>query len=435
MSSPFPDRLHRWAPALASAVAFVLYSSLAIVMWRSYYSPSWDLGIFTQMLSQYAAGNAPIVDIKGPGFNLLGDHFHPILIVLTPLFWIAPSGLTLMLAQAALFAASVWPVVSLAFERLTTRGAWLLTLSYVLSWGLLNAVHSQFHEIAFAVPFLAFGLVWWIRGKRIPAIIAIALLVFVKEDLGMTVAAFGVVIWLRDRSETKLALSLIVWGVGWMAYAVLLFLPLFNPEGGYDYTDNVALTQTLTQGLTIKIGTVGFLALAAGAIGLRSPFMLLMLPTLAWRFTGDVEGYWDTSFHYSAVLMPIAAVSLIDGAGRARRSLAPLVAAVASIALLSQTRIDLLWDSQGYAVDAASSIEAAQEYDSVATDIRMLAYLAPHTQTYWYGSIDDAVPDAVLLRPDDVDSPIEPWAEERFGGDWATVHSEGGYEIAVPAQG
>ena len=434
MSSPFPDRLHRWAPALASAVAFVLYSSLAIVMWRSYYSPSWDLGIFTQMLSQYAAGNAPIVDIKGPGFNLLGDHFHPILIVLTPLFWIAPSGLTLMLAQAALFAASVWPVVSLAFERLTTRGAWLLTLSYVLSWGLLNAVHSQFHEIAFAVPFLAFGLVWWIRGKRIPAIIAIALLVFVKEDLGMTVAAFGVVIWLRDRSETKLALSLIVWGVGWMAYAVLLFLPLFNPEGGYDYTDNVALTQTLTQGLTIKIGTVGFLALAAGAIGLRSPFMLLMLPTLAWRFTGDVEGYWDTSFHYSAVLMPIAAVSLIDGAGRARRSLAPLVAAVASIALLSQTRIDLLWDSQGYAVDAASSIEAAQEYDSVATDIRMLAYLAPHTQTYWYGSIDDAVPDAVLLRPDDVDSPIEPWAEERFGGDWVTVHAEGGYEIAVPAQ-
>ena len=428
------DRLHRWAPALASAVAFLLYSSLAIVMWRSYYSPSWDLGIFTQMLSQYAAGNAPIVDIKGPGFNLLGDHFHPILIVLTPLFWIAPSGLTLMLAQAVLFAASVWPVVSLAFERLTTRGAWLLALSYVLSWGLLNAVHSQFHEIAFAVPFLAFGLVWWIRGKRIPAIIAIALLVFVKEDLGMTVAAFGVVIWLRDRSETKLALSLIVWGVGWLAYAVLLFLPLFNPGGGYDYTDNVALTQTLTQGLTVKIGTVGFLALAAGAIGLRSPFMLLMLPTLAWRFTGDVEGYWDTSFHYSAVLMPIAAVSLIDGAGRAHRSLAPLVAAIASIALLSQTRIDLLWDSEGYAVDAASSIEEAAQYDSVATDIRMLAYLAPRAQTYWYGSIDDAVPEAVLLRPDDVDSAIEPWAEERFGGDWTTVHSEGGYEIAVPAQ-
>ena len=424
----------RWAPAVASAAALLIHGSLAVVMWRNFIAPSWDLGIFTQMLSQYAAGNAPIVDIKGPGFNLLGDHFHPILIVLTPLFWLFPSGLTLLLTQTVLFAASVWPVVSLAAERLTPRGTVLLAVSYVLSWGLLNASYSQFHEIAFAVPLLAFGLVWWIRGRRMPAIVAIALLVFVKEDLGLTVAAFGAVIWLRDRSETRLALAVIVWGAGWMAYAVLLFLPLFNPEGGYDYTDNVDLAQALTEGLTTKIGTAGFLALAAGAIGLRSPFMLLMLPTLAWRFTGDVEGYWDTSFHYSAVLMPIAVVSLIDGAGRAHRTLAPLVAAVAAVALLSQTRVDLLWTADRYAVDASASIEEAAGYDSVATDIRLLAYLAPQTQTYWYGSIEDAVPEAVLLRPDDVDSDIEPWAEERFGGDWVLVHSEGGYELVVPAQ-
>ncbi|HLS33144.1 MAG TPA: hypothetical protein VK039_06120, partial [Brevibacterium sp.] len=73
------------------------------------------------------------------------------------------------------------------------------------------------------------------------------------------------------------------------------------------------------------------------------------------------------------------------------------------------------------------------QYDSVATDIRLLAYLAPHSRTYWYGSMEDAVPEAVVLRPDDVDSAIEPWAEERFGGDWETVHTSGGYEVVAPA--
>lgn len=426
-----PAGLTRYAPAFASLVALVLYATLAIIMWRIFYSPSWDLGIFTQLLTRYAAFEVPIVEIKGPGFNLWGDHFHPILILLTPLFALFPSGLTLMLAQAVLFAASVWPVVSLALERLTRKGAWLLAISYVLSWGLVNAVIAQFHEIAFAVPLLAFGLVGWIRGKRLGPAVAIALLVFVKEDLGLTVAMFGAAIWLRDRSDLRYALYLAGWGVAWTAYAVLIFIPAFNVEGGYDYTDNVTLMETLTAGLTTKIGTLGFLALAAGVIGLRSPFMLLMLPTLGWRFLGNVEGYWDTSFHYSAVLIPIAAVSLIDGAGRPHRTLAPAVAAVSALALLSQTSIHLLWEADRYRVDGAGAVAAAREYGSVVTDVRLLAYLAPHTGTYWYGSSEEFVPEAVALRPDDLEQPVEQWAEARYGGDWHLTYEGGGYQVVT----
>ncbi|MFB9776927.1 DUF2079 domain-containing protein [Brevibacterium otitidis] len=125
------ELLNRWMPAIGALTAFILYTTLSVLMWRAQYAPSWDLGIFTQLLDQYAHGRAPIVDIKGPGYHLWGDHFHPILILLTPLYWIAPSGLTLMIAQAALFAASVWPISSLARERLRMRGGWLVTAGYV----------------------------------------------------------------------------------------------------------------------------------------------------------------------------------------------------------------------------------------------------------------------------------------------------------------
>lgn len=421
--------LTQWMPATGTAVAFVLYTVLSILMWRANYAPSWDLGIFTQLLDQYARGQTPIVDIKGPGFHLWGDHFHPILILLTPLYWLAPSGLTLMIAQAALFASSVWPIASLARERLGTRGGWLVTGAYVFSWGLVNAVIAQFHEIAFAVPLLAFGLVWWMRGARLPALISIALLVFVKEDLGITVAVFGLIIWLRNRAETRAAIFLVAWGVAWTVFAVAIFIPAFNVTGGYDYSGQLTLAETLTAGLTMKLGTAGFLVLAAGGIGVRSPFILLMLPTLAWRFLGSVEGYWETDFHYSAVLMPIAAVCLIDAAARRHRVFAPFIAAIAAAAMLSQTQVELLWRWQAFDLNADQAIAEACQYDSVAADVRLLAHLVPCTQTFWIGSVGDVVPEAVLRRPDDVGQPVETWAEERFGGDWTVVYSGEGFEL------
>ena len=427
--------LTRFAPLIASLVSLVLTATLSIIMWRIYYSPSWDLGIFTQLLNQYAHLTTPIVDIKGPGYNLWGDHFHPILFLLTPVFALFPSGLTLMLCQSVLFAASVWPIASLAFEKLTVKGAWLLTLSYVLSWGLLNAVTSQFHEIAFAVPLLAYGLVWWVRGDRLKGAIAIGLLVFVKEDMGISVAMFGGIVWLRNRNDWRWTLAFVGWGLLWFVYAVYLFIPLFNNAGQYDYVSNVDLATTIFSKITTKIGTAGFLVLAAGVIGLRSPLILLMVPTLAWRFAGSVEGYWGTSFHYSAVLMPIAAVALIDASKRRHKNFAPLVAAVAALALLSQTSINLLWEADRYKINGDGAVAAASKYSSVATDVRLMAYLVPKTHTYWYGKMGNVVPDAFALRPDDVGEQIEPWAEKRYGGDWKLVYSGNGYEVVERVKG
>ncbi|WP_259365254.1 DUF2079 domain-containing protein [Flaviflexus equikiangi] len=147
-------------PAGFTAGAFVLYTALSWIMWDNYISPSWDLGIFTQLADAYARLDTPIVNIKGEGYNLLGDHFHPILVLLAPFFRLFPTGFTLLVIQAGMFALSAWPIVSLAEERLGRRSALLVGASYVLSWGLINAVWAQFHEIAFAVPLLAFGLVW-----------------------------------------------------------------------------------------------------------------------------------------------------------------------------------------------------------------------------------------------------------------------------------
>jgi len=46
----------------------------------------YDLGIFDQAVRRYAHFQAPIVTLKGDDFNILGDHFHPIIALWAPLY-------------------------------------------------------------------------------------------------------------------------------------------------------------------------------------------------------------------------------------------------------------------------------------------------------------------------------------------------------------
>ena len=51
----------------------------------------------------------------------------------------------------------------------------------------------------------------------------------------------------------------------------------------------------------------------------RSPLLIVVLPTLAWRFVSTNQSFWGQSFHYDLVLMPIVFAALVDGVVRARR--------------------------------------------------------------------------------------------------------------------
>ena len=149
-----------------------------------------------------------MVAIRGPGFNLLGDHFQPIVALVAPFFRLFPTPVTLLVAQALLTAVSVVPVCRAAQVLLGTGVSRVIGVAYGFSWGLQEMIIFDFHEIAFAVPLLACSLSALVR-RRPRAAAAWALpLVFVKEDQGLTVAAIGLVMialaagaWVRRRRE------------------------------------------------------------------------------------------------------------------------------------------------------------------------------------------------------------------------------------------
>src|SRR5215831_18673837 len=336
-----------WLIALA---AFAAYTTLSVARYLRLNPGSWDLGIYTQYVRQLADLHAPVVAIRGPGFNLLGDHFQPIVALVAPFFRLFPTPVTLLVAQALLTAVSVVPVCRAARVRLGTGASRVIGAAYGFSWGLQQMIIFDFHEIAFAVPLLACSLsALVLRRPRAAAAWALPL-VFVKEDQGLTVAAIGLVMivlaagagvrrW-RERSArdgdeagagawAAAGAVLVVWGLGWSALAIAVIIPHFNPAHHYMYWSDGGvispggahlsaggLLAQLTHAGPVKLGTTFLVLLPVVFLALRSPLAAVAGPGLALRFLSTGSNFWGTHWHYSATLMPIVFVAAIDGLAR-----------------------------------------------------------------------------------------------------------------------
>ncbi|MFI1204788.1 DUF2079 domain-containing protein [Streptomyces sp. NPDC020883] len=409
-------RAPRLDPYWTAGLFFVAYAVLSYWRYRTMSTISWDLGIFEQAIRGYAHLGAPTVDLKGPGTNILGDHFSPVLVLLAPLYRLFPSPLTLLVAQAALFALSAIPVTRAAARHLGRRRGLALGLAYGLSWGIQRAVDFDFHEIAFAVPLIAFALEAALRGRWNTAVCWAAPLVLVKEDLGVTAAAIGALSLLRTRRPGPLPLALVALGVTATAVTLGLVIPAFNGSGSYDYWSKLGGHGAAAPAIPVDVALrtlLWTLLPTTGLLALRSPLLLVAVPTLGWRFLSHEPHYWGTDWHYSAVLMPVVFLALVDALPRALASARPwmrsyahhLPAAVLAAALALTTTLPLARLTEAATYRTPPEIPAAERLldripdgATVESDIRPLSRLTGRTRVYWTGDTGGLAPGYIAAQ-------------------------------------
>ena len=138
--------------------ALTFYLAHSLLEQHRYLSTGYDLGIFDQAVRAYSHLQQPLVPLKGSGVNIFGDHFHPIIAVLAPLYWLWNSPSTLLVAQAVLTAASI-PVVYRFTRRRAGEGfSLVVAAAYGVGWPVQALVDFDFHEIAFGTPILALAI-------------------------------------------------------------------------------------------------------------------------------------------------------------------------------------------------------------------------------------------------------------------------------------
>ena len=441
-----------WRDPVAWTIAslvFCAYYAISLFRLLQLAPASWDLGIYTEYVKQLSLLRAPIVDVRGPGFNLLGDHFQIGLAVLAPFFRLFPSPATLLFFQALATALSVFPVIAAGSVLLGRPSGRTIGFAYGFCWTLQQMIDFDFHEIALAVPLLAYSLSALVRGRvRATALWALPL-VFIKEDQGFTVAAIGALLvfsgvraladrtdgtdgtdgsagsWpLGRRGSIGWGALLFGWGLTWSVLAITVIIPHFNSLHDYYYwkdggvvggnngfSAGALLVQTAS-GWPVKLQTVVLLLLPTAFAALGSPVALIALPGLALRFISTNAAYWGTQFHYNATLTPILFIAAIEALARwravdpskgdrigglwtsVRGGLArhgPAMMAAVAVALAFQFPLSGLWHGSTYTISpqvAADNAAMAVVPDgaTVQTTLNLLAPLAARTDTFWLGN-------------------------------------------------
>ena len=354
---------------VTSTAVFCAYLAISLFRLLQLNPSSWDLAIYTEYVKQSASLHAPVADVRTAGFNLLGDHFQPVVMLIAPLFRVFPSPVTLVAVQALLAALSVFGVSRAAREKFGIGPSRAIAVAYGFSWGLQQMANFDFHEIAFAVPLLAFSLSALVCG-RIKAAVWWALpLVFVKEDQGFTVAAIGLYLAITGvraaarqpvgpdppadpatpdhpanpatrehagitsadpdrRRRIKAGQVLLVWGFAWSFLAIGVIIPHFNPAHQYDYWSDggilapgghptvAGLIGQFFHAWPDKLQTMVLLLLPTAFIALRSPLVLIAGPSLLLRLESTNSSFWGTYWHYNVTVMPIIFIAAIDAMAR-----------------------------------------------------------------------------------------------------------------------
>lgn len=305
----------------------IIFATLAVSRHLCLASWSYDLGVKSQLLFNAAAGRW--LESSFEVQHYFGDHLNPTFFLLTPLFWLAPSPITLIIAQCislALAGVIVGRLAQLWLPNLP-RLAPLSQAVFLFHAATQNLTLYDVHENAFAATLVLAAVLANERKKHYLTALCILLAVGCKENAGLAASAFGT--WLILRNRRTLAGSLlIIAGLAWSFAAMQFVLPHYRGQLPDTMLRYAQLGNTPTD-LLINLATnpipfvrtllhpsriVYVLALLLPTLYLpflRPAFLLPALWVLLPNLLSARPQQCSSLYHYDALILPFITLAML----------------------------------------------------------------------------------------------------------------------------
>lgn len=176
-------------------------SVIGCLRYVTYSTPNYDFGLFCNMFYNMSESGLPMVTCERDALlSHFAVHISPVYYLLLPLYMIAPSPITLQIAQAVVVASGVIPTVLLARHFKLSGGLTVVVAAlYALYPAITKGCGFDLHENCFLVVFLLFLFYFYETRKTIPMYVFAVLVLSVKEDAAIYLLFFAIYLLLSER--------------------------------------------------------------------------------------------------------------------------------------------------------------------------------------------------------------------------------------------
>ncbi|MDP6909016.1 MAG: DUF2079 domain-containing protein, partial [Flavobacteriales bacterium] len=341
------SKIHTW-PIHWLIIAFfgVIFCLISLVNHYCYRTFGLDLGIYTHGIYCYSHLHFHnfTLGLEGVEINHLGNHFSPIIILVSPLYYLFGS-YTLLVVQIASILFGGLGVYRFAKERLSGVLPELITVLFFSMWGIYSALAYDFHANVLAAMFAPWFILYFERGNRKMAVLMFVLVLVCKENMALWMACIAIGLGLKQLftadARRKLVFTGILMSVSLLYFLVVqtMIMPALNPTGISDHLGNYShlgdgpggfIKTILTKPryvfyllfeslqvdeLTFKLKSqLHFMVLVSGGIALvyRPHYMIMLAPIYAQKMLSSNMTHWGVYAQYSIEFAPIIALAFTE---------------------------------------------------------------------------------------------------------------------------
>lgn len=325
---------------------FMLMNLIEIMYVRtiSLSTPTYDMGLFSQMFHSMSEGNGPITTLeRDEVLSHFSVHISPIYYLMLPFYMLWPKPETLQILQVFIVASGLIPFLLIAKHlKLSKLGMGISICLYCVAPGLLGSSLYDLHENCFLAPCLLWVIYFILKNKTIGLLVFTVLTLAIKEDAALYLCVVGLYFILQNRfvftKKEKIRTGILLIAIPILYFSVAIFylnhygsgamIGRFDNLIAYKDLGLLSIPITFFQNLTFIIASmfsptkIAYIFLILGSVGflplVQKTFReyILLIPFIVMNLLSNYRYQFDIHFQYhygSSVLLLFMVLLAIDG--------------------------------------------------------------------------------------------------------------------------